>query len=345
VALLIWCRSLEGVAATLPLDLESLEADLHRVEDALRESVATDDAFLTEVAHTLIKAGGKRLRPVLTLAAAYMAQGADGGSAVGPQVTNHVVDGAVACELIHLGSLYHDDVMDEAATRRGVETANSRYGNFAAIVAGDYCLAVSAQIAARLGVEVSALLGYTIGQLCKGQVGELVSLFSQERTEENYFISIDGKTASLMAAACKVGALMSNQSPAEVEALTTYGHCVGMVFQIADDILDLIATDEQLGKPAGNDLVEGVYTLPVLRAFLDPSMADELKAALTAGVERASVDQVRKLVRASTGVDAALLVARTYADQAVAALSSFPASPTHAELAALPHRLLDRLPL
>jgi heptaprenyl diphosphate synthase len=325
------------VSVALPLNLSGLEADLARVEEALRLSVATDDPFLTEVAQSLIKAGGKRLRPVLTLAAAY---------AGGSDASLPVVDGAVACELIHLGSLYHDDVMDESATRRGKPTANARFGNFAAIVAGDYCLAVSAQIAARLGVEVSALLGFTIGELCKGQVGELTApLFSLDRSDENYFRSISGKTASLMAAACKVGALMSNQPLRQVDALNTYGHAVGMVFQIADDILDIVATDEQLGKPAGNDVVEGVYTLPILRALKDPVVGEELHAMLSADVERSAIDQVRKLVRASVGVDAAITIGRDYANEAVVALSVLPESPAKSELAMLPHLLLDRLPL
>jgi heptaprenyl diphosphate synthase len=326
------------VAAALPLELPDLAADLAAVEDALRRSVATEDAFLTEVAESLIVAGGKRLRPMLALAAAYA--GAPDGRA-----NANVIDGGVAVELIHLGSLYHDDVMDEAQTRRGVATANARHGNFVAIVAGDFCLAVSAQIAARLGVEVSGLLGFTIGELCKGQVGELVTLFNPDRPESNYFASIDGKTASLMAAATRVGALMSNQPPAQVEALTRYGQRTGMVFQIADDILDVVATDEQLGKPAGNDLLEGVYTLPVLRALEDATVWEELRAALVAHVDRSQLDHVRKLVRSSTGIEAACVVARRYACEAVAELDALPASAARSELAALPHRLLDRLPL
>jgi heptaprenyl diphosphate synthase len=337
MALRVASFSLDPVSPALPLNLDGLEGDLARVEEALRESVATNDPFLTEVAQSLIKAGGKRLRPILTLAAAYAGNG---------DASAEVVDGAVACELIHLGSLYHDDVMDESSTRRGQPTANARFGNFAAIVAGDYCLAVSAQIAARLGVEVSALLGYTIGELCKGQVGELTApLFSLDRTDENYFHTIGGKTASLMSAACKVGALMSGQPVEQVAALTDYGYRVGMVFQIADDILDIVATDEQLGKPAGNDVVEGVYTLPVLRALTDPVIGEELRAALTARVERSSVDQVRKLVRASVGVDAAIVIARQYAKEAELALSALPDTKARAELAMLPNLLIDRLPL
>ena len=319
----------------LPLDLPQLEADLGRVEAALRSSVATDDAFLTEVAQSLIVAGGKRLRPILALASAY-----SGGNSA----SDDVVQGGVAVELVHLGSLYHDDVMDEADTRRGVPTANARYGNFVAIVAGDFCLARSAQIAASLGVEVSALLGFTIGRLCEGQVGELQTLFKPDRTEAAYFSSIDGKTASLMSAACRIGAITSGLPRDQVEALTAYGQRVGMVFQIADDILDLVATDEQLGKPAGNDVVEGVYTLPLLRALDDANVGEELRNAIGGPVDPAGVDRIRKLVRASTGVESATATARTFADEARAAMEAMPRSDASRELARLGHVLLDRLP-
>ena len=332
--------ALPSVAATtspsLPLDIESLPTDLERVEGALKASVATEDPMLTEVARSLILAGGKRLRPVLAVAAAR-AGNAD--------VSNDVVQGAVAVELVHLGSLYHDDVMDEAETRRGIITANARYGNFVAIVAGDFCLAVSAQIAASLGVEVSRLLGFTIGELCKGQVRELQHLYRLDRPESAYFSSIDGKTASLMSAACRVGALTAGLDREHVDALTAYGQRLGMVFQIADDILDVIATDEQLGKPAGNDVVEGVYTLPVLRALDDPQVGDELRRLLEARVERTAVDHVRKLVRASAGLDAAIKVARGYADEAAALVVRLPNVHVRDELAGLGHSLLDRLPL
>ncbi len=319
----------------LPLDLPLLADDLHRVEEELRASVVTEDPFLTEVARNLIVAGGKRLRPVLSLAAAYLGVGT---------ASQNVVRGGVAVELVHLGSLYHDDVMDESATRRGQPTANARFGNFAAIVAGDFCLAVSAQIAASLGVEVSGLLGYTIGELCKGQVAELQSLFRLDRAEEAYFRSINGKTASLMSAAARVGAITSGLATEQIEALTVYGQRVGMVFQIVDDILDIVSTDEQLGKPAGNDLVEGVYTLPVLRAFRDPEVGEELRGMLGAPIERSLVDQLRKLIRASDGVEQAVGVARGFADEAVSALGVFPDSAVRTELAGFGHSLLDHLP-
>ena len=328
-------RSLIDVSTSLPLDLPQLEPDLARVEAALRQSVTTDDAFLTEVAQSLVIAGGKRIRPVLALAAAYCGDGT---------ASDDVVQGGVAVELVHLGSLYHDDVMDEADTRRGIATANARYGNFVAIVAGDFCLAKSAQIAASLGVEVSALLGFTIGRLCEGQVGELQTLFNPGRPEPSYLSSIDGKTASLMSTACRIGAITSGLARGQIDALTVYGQRVGMVFQIVDDILDLVATDEELGKPAGNDVVEGVYTLPLLRALQDPAVGDELLAMIGGPVERSAVDQIRKLVRASSGVESAIHDARRFADEARAAMDTLPPGAARNELAGFGHVLIDRLP-
>jgi len=162
------------------------------------------------------------------------------------------VTGAVAVELVHLGSLYHDDVIDEASTRRGVESVNHRWSNIVAILAGDFLLARASSLAASLGVEVAGILADTIGRLCQGQVLELQRLYDVNRDEAAYFGSIAGKTASLMATACRIGAIVGGLDRPTVESLTEYGRHVGMIFQIVDDILDLTATDEELGKPSGD---------------------------------------------------------------------------------------------
>src|SRR5436305_8275169 len=245
------------------LDLPPLAEDLVRVEDALRVSVETGDSFLTEVAGHLISAGGKRLRPALALTAAYAAA-PDATTRPAPEES---VMGGVSVELVHLGSLYHDDVMDEALTRRGVESVNARWGNLVAILAGDFLLARASEIAASLGTEIAGLLAATISELCEGQVRELSQVFNVTRIEEAYLEAIQGKTAALMSASCRIGALTGRLPRPAVEALTLYGHRLGMTFQIVDDVLDVVATDEELGKPAGNDLLTGVYTLPVIRAL------------------------------------------------------------------------------
>ncbi|MFM7894092.1 MAG: polyprenyl synthetase family protein, partial [Actinomycetota bacterium] len=183
------------------LELPLMAVDRERVEAALRSAVRTPDAYLTEIASHLIVAGGKRLRPVLAVAAAQV--GNDGA------VSDNVIQGAIACELVHLGSLYHDDVMDESTTRRGVETVNAKWGNLQAIVAGDFLLARASEIAASLGNEVAGLLARTIGQLCEGQVEELRHTYDRNRTIPSYLVSIQGKTASLFATSARIGSLMA----------------------------------------------------------------------------------------------------------------------------------------
>ena len=314
--------------ATL-LGVPGIEADLARLETSLRASVQSGDPFLSEVAGHLIGAGGKRLRPALAVAAAV----ACGGTA-----SDDVLQGGVSVELVHIGSLYHDDVMDEAATRRGVESVNARWGNLVAILAGDFLLAKASEIAASLGVEVAGLLATTIGRLCEGQVGELKTAFSATRTEDEYLRSISGKTASLTSAACRIGAITAGLDRARVDDLTVFGEAVGMVFQIRDDVLDVVGTDAQLGKPAGQDLVEGTYSLPVIRALTDPVAGPELRSLLGRPLEEAERDKAREIVRATSGVEEALAVGRRYADQAAATVQPFAA-----DLAGVGHRLLDDL--
>ncbi|MEA2931610.1 MAG: hypothetical protein QOI56_395 [Actinomycetota bacterium] len=310
-----------AVVSPAPLLLvPGLDDDLLRVEKAMVDSVKAGDPFLTEVASHLITAGGKRLRPALAVAVGRLAPGCDGS------VSEDVIMGGVAVELVHLGSLYHDDVMDEARTRRNVESVNARWGNLVAILAGDFLLARASEIAASLGTEVAGLLAATIGRLCEGQVRELAQTFDVSRSEESYLLSIAGKTASLMSTACRIGAITSGFPRDGVDAFTDFGQQVGMVFQIVDDILDVVATDEELGKPAGNDMMEGVYTLPVIRALAADSPAsgsgDDLRKLLGNPLSGGEVDEARSLVKANGAVTAAIGVARGYAVRASQAFDS-----------------------
>ena len=315
------------------LDLPSLSGDLGRVEQALRRSVETDDPFLTGVASHLIAAGGKRLRPALALSTGLLA---------GSPAPEPVVMGAVAVELVHLGSLYHDDVIDEAQTRRNAESVNARWGNLVAILAGDFLLARASEIAASLGTEVAGLLATTIGRLCEGQVRELSHTFDAGRTEEAYLSSIAGKTAALMSTSCRIGALTAGLPRPHVEAVTAYGQRIGMVFQIVDDVLDLVSTAEQLGKPAGNDLMEGVYTLPVIRA-LRSEPEGSLRQMLGRPLARDEVERARKLILSDGAVPDAVGVARRFAAEAVEALRPLGESPVVATLRHLSSHLVDSI--
>ncbi len=314
------------------LGISTMAGDLDRVEAALRGSVETDDPFLTEIAGHLIGAGGKRLRPMLAICA--------GSTAIGRPVSDDVVTGGVAVELVHLGSLYHDDVIDESTTRRGVPSVNARWSNIVAILAGDFLLARASGLAASLGVEVAGILAATIGELCKGQMLELQRLFDVGRDEATYFGAIEGKTASLFASSCRIGALVAGHPRPSVEALTEYGRHTGMVFQIVDDVLDLTATNEQLGKPAGLDLAEGIYTLPVIYALRDSA---ELRQMLGGPLDGDGVALGRKLACANGSVAAALAVAHQHVSSAIRALEQADIAPELAEgLGRLSRMIIER---
>jgi heptaprenyl diphosphate synthase len=255
-----------------------------------------------------------------------------------------VVRGACAVELVHLGSLYHDDVIDEAAVRRGVETVNAKWDNLVAIVSGDYLLAKASVLAASLGTEVAGLLAATIARLCEGETLEIQSAFDINRSEANYLATIAEKTASLLSASCRIGALTAGLTEAAVDALTAFGQAFGMVFQIVDDIHDLVLSEEQLGKPAG-DLLVGVYNLPVLWALADPASAAELRPLLGGRVDRPEADKARAIIRASGGIEAAVVAGRRYADAAQQALAPLDPGPLVDGMGVLGHRLLDAVPL
>jgi heptaprenyl diphosphate synthase len=316
--------------------LPELDEYLARVEVALRKSVDSEDQLLADIAAHLISAGGKRLRPCLTILSALAADA---------EVTDDLVQGAVSVELVHLGSLYHDDVIDEAPTRRGVESVNARWGNLVAVVAGDFLLARASEIAAALGTEVSGLLAHTIGRLCEGEVSEIQFAYNAARTEAAYLSAIAGKTASLMSTSCRIGGLVANAPSDVVDALTTFGQAFGMAFQIWDDILDVIGMEQSLGKPAGHDLVEGVYTLPVIRALAAPSIGEELRDLLGARLDLPARDKARDMIRATDAVVASVVVARRYADDAAEALAILGDAPRVQFLAGLGHRLIDSLEL
>jgi len=314
------------------LALPSLEADLQRFEPLLAESVVVGDEFLDQVTTHLIKAGGKRLRPVLAIASATKGSG---------EANQDHLLGAVALELMHLASLYHDDVMDEALIRRNVDTVNARFGNLIAIVAGDYLMARSAAIAADLGTEISSLLANTLAELTRGQVSEVRTAFQTDRTIADYDEAIYGKTASLMAAASRIGGLTSGAPASELKALTTYGAELGMIFQLRDDILDITATEGQLGKPAGQDLAEGIYTLPVIYALSDSDVADELRALLGHPLDEPEREKARSLVEGTSGIEQSVTRAKEHVALANNVAATLTSEPLRAAYSTLATSLLD----
>lgn len=322
------------------LQLPGLDGHLARVEAALELAVAADDPFLTEVAGHLVRAGGKRLRPALAVASAV---------AGGVAVDEGVVQGGVAVELVHLGSLYHDDVIDQADSRHRVDSVNARWGNLVAILAGDFLLARASEIAARLGTEVAGLLAATIGSLCAGEVAQLQAAFDPGRSEAAYLRAVEGKTASLFSASCRIGGLVGGLPRAWVDALTGYGRALGVAFQIWDDVRDLVGSEDVLGKPAGHDMVEGTYTLPVIRTLARAGVGDDLRALLGRRLDAPTRDKARDLILGTDALESVTVEGRRWADRAEASLEPLrsggaPAGAL-AGLAGLGHSLFDNLDL
>jgi heptaprenyl diphosphate synthase len=221
---------------------------------------------------------------------------------------------------------------------------NARYGNLIAIVAGDYLMARSAGIAADLGADAASLMARTLASLTRGQVAEVRTSFSLERSEADYFEAIDGKTATLMSSSCRMGAMTANLAPSVSEALSEFGRCFGMVYQLRDDIMDLTATENQLGKPAGQDLAEGIYNLPTLLALGDRGVGDELRGLLGAPLDDDDRERARKLVVATDGIERTIVAAQRFLERAHEALAVVPSAGLRAGFSSLITSLLEEIP-
>lgn len=316
------------------IPIERVWARLEAVEEGLRRATTSSDPFLTGIAQHLLAAGGKRYRPLLAQVAAEL----------GGRSGDDPVLAGVAVELVHLGSLYHDDVIDQADSRRGVVSVNADWSNTVAILAGDFLLARASETAAPLGIDAVALLARTYGDLCEGQIGELQLSGDTGQERAGYERVIRLKTASLIRTSARLGAMAGGASPADTEAVSRWAHEVGMAFQITDDILDLVATEEFLGKPAGSDIGEGTFTLPVLFALESPD-GDEVRRLLAGGLPYPpeAVTRVIELARAHGHVDRALEVAREHTAAAAAALASLPPGPVAGVLSTLGQYIVGRV--
>ncbi|GAA2675874.1 polyprenyl synthetase family protein [Streptomyces lunalinharesii] len=238
---------------------QALEADvqagLAAVEEGLLEATKSDVPFITEAAQHLVRAGGKRFRPLLAMLAAQF----------GDPYSPGVVPAAVVVELTHLATLYHDDVMDEAEVRRGVASANARWGNSVAVLTGDFLFSRASHILADLGPDAVRIQAEAFERLVTGQILETAGPRDGRDPIEHYLDVIAGKTGSLIAVAGRFGAMMSGADEATVNILTQYGERLGTAFQLADDVLDIASDSHESGKTPGTDLREGIPTLPVLR--------------------------------------------------------------------------------
>jgi heptaprenyl diphosphate synthase len=293
------------------------------------------DGLMTEAVLHLFEAGGKRFRPLFTVLSAQL----------GPQPEAHEVTiaGAVI-ELVHLATLYHDDVMDEAQVRRGAPSANVRWGNNVAILAGDYLFATASRLVSRLGPDAVRIIAETFAQLVTGQMRETRGSADGADPIQHYLKVVHEKTACLIGAAGQFGAMFSGADADQIERLSRLGSIVGTAFQISDDIIDIDSDPDESGKLPGTDLREGVRTLPVLYALHDTGLeADRLRDLLVGPLDDdARLTEALALLRGSGGMAKAKDTVARFAAQAREELAALPDGPGRQALATLVDYTINR---
>ena len=295
---------------------KSLKKDMARVEDLLRTHIQGDYPLVVETSRHLVEAGGKRLRPLLTLL----------GAQFGDPDREGIIEAAVVCELTHLATLYHDDVMDEAALRRGVASANERWGNTVAILTGDYLFAKASDMLADLGPEAVRLQARTFERLVIGQIAETQGSTSGLSLLDHYLKVVADKTGSLIATSARFGGLLSGASAQDMEALTRFGEKIGIVFQLADDVIDIASESNESGKTPGTDLREGVPTLVTLFILESDDPADaELKEILAKPIsDEEVVAQTLKKLRSHSAMKKSRDLLHEYAAKAEEEIAGLP---------------------
>ncbi|MBD2845164.1 polyprenyl synthetase family protein [Paenibacillus sp. IB182496] len=303
-----------------------MKSDLNTIERELERRVTSDHALLSEASVHLLKAGGKRIRPVFVLLAGKY----------GDYRLDVLQRVAVTLELIHMASLVHDDVIDDADMRRGQPTVKAKWDNRIAMYTGDYIYANALAIVTELNnPEIHQTLSKAILEMCIGEMEQVRDFFNTTQTVRNYLLRIRRKTALLIAVSCQLGALASGSKRSHAFALYRFGYNVGMAFQIRDDLLDLCGTEKQLGKPPGSDIRQGNITLPVLLALRDPLLRGELQREIDgireAGAQ-ADCSRALALIRSSRGIPDSEQMAARYIAKAIDALVKLPDIPAKKNL-------------
>ena len=306
-----------------------------RVEECISADLRGADDLMTEAVLHLFEAGGKRFRPLFTVLSAQIGPEPDSW-----QVT---VAGAVV-ELVHLATLYHDDVMDEAQMRRGAPSANARWGNNIAILAGDYLFATASRLVSQLGPDAVRIIAETFALLVTGQMRETKGSDGHDDAVSHYLKVVSEKTACLIAASGRLGGTFSGANDDQIDRLGRIGGIVGTVFQISDDIIDIDSDPDESGKLPGTDLREGVRTLPVLYALEETGpAADRLREILKGPVtDDETLAEALALLRASGGIAADKQTVQQYAAQARAELAGLPDVPGRRALASLVDYTVNR---
>ncbi|TYS68394.1 heptaprenyl diphosphate synthase component II [Sutcliffiella horikoshii] len=291
-----------------------LNNDLQIIENELEATIQTERALLQEASLHLLQAGGKRIRPVFVLLAAKL----------GTYDIHKVKNVAVALELMHMASLVHDDVIDDAELRRGKETIKAKWDNRIAMYTGDYIFARSLEMMTRVeDIEAHRILSNTLVELCKGEIEQIRDKYNYDQNLRTYLRRIKRKTAILIAVSCQLGAITSGVPASVHQSLYWFGYYVGMSFQITDDILDFTSTEEQLGKPAGSDLLQGNITLPVLYAMESPELNEKIRTIHEhSGSEE--IKEIIELIKKSDAIDRSFALSDRYLERAFKELEKLP---------------------
>ena len=300
--------SVASAASGFDDPLVVLQQDVGRIAVELSRLVPAAGSRLSPPAAHLTGTGGKLLRPLITLASGYAAGGGRSAAAV-----DRCVRAAVAVEALHVGTLCHDDVMDESDTRRGRSSVNLRWGNCTAILSGDMLIARAIRVVAGLGPVETRQLARTLEDLCEGQAQETAALFDVTRDRAAYRATVELKSASLFAVSCELGALGAGLDEPAAAQFGDFGRALGVAFQIVDDVLDLVSTAQALGKPPGSDLREGVITLPLIEAL---ERVPALRTVLGRPLCRDEVERARSVVLSCGAVEAALAEAAVHLGRA-----------------------------
>ena len=323
----------------LPLDeidaelAASVQQGMVRVEETLHRTVASEVELLSTSARHLADAGGKRIRPLLTLV----------GAQFGEPEREGVITAAAAVELVHLATLYHDDVVDEAQIRRGAVSANARWDNTVAILTGDFLFAKASLLVSDLGTDAARIIAETFSELVTGEMRETIGPEQGEDSVARYLSVIGQKTGSLIATAGKFGAMCSGADEKHVEALAEFGELIGAAFQISDDVIDIVSPSVESGKSPGTDLREGVHTLPMLYALAEQQPDPRLVELLSGPLEQdALVQEALQLLRDSPGTRRAQQTLADYAQRARDVIEVLPDVPARDALRWMSRYVVDR---
>ncbi|MFK7695691.1 heptaprenyl diphosphate synthase component II [Paenibacillus sp. HJGM_3] len=313
-----------------------MKKEIAQIERELEDSIYSDQPLLRETSLHLLKAGGKRIRPVFVLLS----------NQFGQYDLERAKKIAVPLELIHMASLVHDDVIDDANTRRGQLTVRSKWDNRIAMYTGDYIFAKALTVVTQLpNPRIHQILSKAIVEMSIGEMEQIRWFFESNQTIRTYLLRIRRKTALLIAISCQLGAIASEAADEVSQLLYKFGYNVGMAFQIRDDILDLTGTEKQLGKPPGSDIKQGNITLPVLLALQEPGLRDDILAEIARIQEadgQTNVEPFLALIRGSRGIEVADAISARYIDKAIRALDRLPNIRAKRDLIDIAHFIGDR---